>query len=1468
MVASTEPGTGTVELMDNNVAPGEMVKTPTSDLRVVVPASLELNCLPHKSWTVMEGTDITITVTVLDADNNIIHSSDNLRMEVSVDSQYMQVTERLSNGSLISGVPLKPGTVEVTAKLLGAGSCDLSSAVTVTARLEIVPRLSLQPQETFLPWDPLTLTDHLVKHRLVGGVKGGVAWSTTNSSLATTTQGGVTTVSGADLGESLVVAQLTRHKHCQAVARVEVVPATGLKLMESEQEFLVGESLQVPVQMTFSDGAVSACSLPLQLVHTEPLFTASLGPGEEGCASVAVTSEKVSHSKLTVTWSYPSLTGQRVTLTDSKYLATFQPLRPVWPASGETVLGVGTEREVEWVGGPLPWPLQPSSHYAQVRTGDQSVLTTARVSSSRGYVWRVECLTAGETELVLTVGNSPSSSLPSPVSVSSSVKVTCSVPHTISISPVIPGPDLPTIPPCPVQARQGRLAAQAYRDLRLAVSIKDRDSREIDSVKGVKVEWKVSDSSLGQVEGEGVLQDRDNSPHQILTVRNKAGAVDITATISRQGGLLGSSSHSDTAKINLVEDARVSPSNLDLFVLEAGTAGASHGSGYFTVISERKVVTASYSSSNSSITISPVTTGQASLQLVDLCLSARTEARLQVSVAGVDRVVLHNDDKVQLGETITASVKMMDSSGRSLPLSALEHVEVGVKSDVSLVRVEEGKGPEFGVTGLSLGQVQLTGSVSYSGRELSSPPQSVTVFPPLLLEPRNISLIIGASFQFTHTGGPSDCSITFTVADVGLAKTSQEALVTSLALGSTRLTATAVDSEGKVFSSDTVEVHIRPLTSVQLMVPSTTVMADTRLPVYLYGQDQDMNVYSYGSSLPLLHIDWSVSLSPRPGLSSPLAPLGHALVSDNSGVVVFSASSPGRYTVKATVTITSRMEEPGQYQLDRDKSLTVSTTITVIESLRITNLEEEAAGGRLLLSPRSKFQLRSNKAAVYSVQDSSLVTVSQAGLVKSSSRTGSTLVTAKTEQEEVAVVVEVRQVDYLLVEARSGGDKWVGDQLETVPRGGKLELVVSRHDKFGREFDDSAGELSHRPSRFDLVKLTGQTGTTVGPGWTVVRLWDKSGEEAWLNLRVGEAVQGLTSLTVGDVADYDSHVVGEGRWESDSSILDIETGTGVVVARRAGTARVRFVTTSGESVFSRQVTVGRSDQVTVETSKVISGDGARSVVKVVLGNGNKNSNLRSEGSVSLPSLSLSSPPFSCEASWDLEVSLASLFSVSSEWTGDSWACVFTRLSPAPPVPATISLTVLGTSHSLRFLPAISVSQTSLEVGETGSVIRVSGDPAVLDLLQTRHSEGLQLGTAWLEGEELHLPVSLTANHYAGHPTVTLSVPASGQSITVTVLPTISSTCGPPTGFLSALAANLIKYYQTVISIVLAALLAVYITKTQLSKTSLASKPAPSSTTAPTAPQSPEKVGDTSQNASSPYLWTVDPNPIYGSPIYR
>ena len=129
---------------------------------------------------------------------------------------------------------------------------------------------------------------------------------------------------------------------------------------------------------------------------------------------------------------------------------------------------------------------------------------------------------------------------------------------------------------------------------------------------------------------------------------------------------------------------------------------------------------------------------------------------------------------------------------------------------------------------------------------------------------------------------------------------------------------------------------------------------------------------------------------------------------------------------------------------------------------------------------------------------------------------------------------------------------------------------------------------------------------------------------------------------------------------------------------------------------------------------------------------------------------------------------------------------------------------------------------TLELGVDGGVIRVTGHSSVLDMLETRHSEGLELGSPWLEAEgELHIPVYLSLSQYTSSPSVSVSVPATGQSVSVSIIPLVSS-CKTNTGFISAMFGELLAYYQTVICIIIVSVITAYVTKSQFSKTQVMS----------------------------------------------
>ena len=100
-----------------------------------------------------------------------------------------------------------------------------------------------------------------------------------------------------------------------------------------------------------------------------------------------------------------------------------------------------------------------------------------------------------------------------------------------------------------------------------------------------------------------------------------------------------------------------------------------------------------------------------------------------------------------------------------------------------------------------MGLTSLTASASYSGHTISSNPAQVTVYPPLSVSPRNISLIIGATFQFVATGGPLDCTVVWKIGSLDIASSSQEGIVTAGTIGATTLTAKAVskgDQKGEI----------------------------------------------------------------------------------------------------------------------------------------------------------------------------------------------------------------------------------------------------------------------------------------------------------------------------------------------------------------------------------------------------------------------------------------------------------------------------------------------------------------------------------------------------------------------------------------------------------------------------------------------------------------------------------------------
>ena len=597
------------------------------------------------------------------------------------------------------------------------------------------------------------------------------------------------------------------------------------------------------------------------------------------------------------------------------------------------------------------------------------------------------------------------------------------------------------------------------------------------------------------------------------------------------------------------------------------------------------------------------------------------------------------------------------------------------------------------------------------------------------------------------------------------------------------------------------------------MAPTLTLLQGNILPLYLYGQDDDMNVYSYGSASPLLNIDWSLSgAGSIKDIESPLAGTGHSLISDNAGVVIFKGNALGKTTVSVTVSISQPIGAAGQHQLERDRSLTTAVTITVTSPLELLG-EESVVASSILLAPSQSHQLRTNRAATWT-SSSTLISVTKSGLITSGASLGSAILkglsTEGGREEELAVKVEVRKVAYLALRGKSRG--WEGASLESLPRGVVSGITVTRHDIWGRQFvETSKLSTGHRPSRFDLIRVArggeGLEGKAIARGWTVVRV--KEGvKDCWLVARVGEGISGPSSLNPGDVASFVSPFT-SGSWTSEpKGIVKVDSKTGEVVALGAGQARLQYDLGTG-GVLSRLVSVQGEESAALCSSSSPILASATSVVCLLLG-GSRSSNLVSSAEVVKPDLDPKSV-FTCEAEWASgEGGLSSVWSVSPSWVEGGWACVFTpRGGEAPYEPRKISLSVEGSAMEVQYLPSITLVQERIEVGLEGGEVKLVAHPSLLPDVQVVGSEGVDVGVLGLTEGQLVLPVHLTLPHYLHNPTVTFNHPPSGQVsekggalmfsffqvVTATLLPLLSSCPANHSGIISAIFGSLLVYWQ-------------------------------------------------------------------------
>lgn len=113
----------------------------------------------------------------------------------------------------------------------------------------------------------------------------------------------------------------------------------------------------------------------------------------------------------------------------------------------------------------------------------------------------------------------------------------------------------------------------------------------------------------------------------------------------------------------------------------------------------------------------------------------------------ISRIQLQVADKVELGSSVPLTVQMYDSSDNLLAAEDLHSVQLEPILGSSIVRIKSVGPLDFLLEGIALGETTI--AVKAANRE--SPIVGLQVFPPLRISPRNLTLVVGATFQVVST---------------------------------------------------------------------------------------------------------------------------------------------------------------------------------------------------------------------------------------------------------------------------------------------------------------------------------------------------------------------------------------------------------------------------------------------------------------------------------------------------------------------------------------------------------------------------------------------------------------------------------------------------------------------------------------------------------------------------------------------
>ncbi|KAM8829564.1 nuclear pore membrane glycoprotein 210 isoform 1-T1 [Synchiropus picturatus] len=1203
-------------------------RLPNSTLYVVEPAYLAFQIHPGDSWVLETGRQYKIGIEVFDKSGNKIFLADNVRITAVFPGEYFQVLESSVNGSyhlvraLTHGLTLIEATLKAVVDEKG-NVFPLANPVHNEQDVEMYDPIVLSPSNLTFPWHPrVGAYQYTIK---ASGGSGNFSWSSSNTTVATVTVKGVmTTVS--DIGVSVVYAHDLRNPLHYGQMKVYVVEPISMDFSPCQVEAVVGKVLDLPIKILGlleeeKEGRVmlTDCSnfdlqVEADVQGVFEILPERLTPGRGHCSGIRA--KALAPGSIVLTVSY---THGNIHLVAKITIAAYLPLRAVDPVT-VAVVTLGSTKDLVFENGPRPWVLASSTFFCNFVGHDEPFVSVEWISrSSHNYnqvSLRATCKALGEQNVIVNMGNKPSLTNPYPAEEEAEVLVICAPPSRFALVPVYSSPQLDLS--CPLLQQNRRVVPVSnYRNPLLDLAAFDEQGRKFDNFSSLSLLWETNKNNLASFDPaspmelhlvKDELKQKKLHGRRTVLVYHQTGLAEVSVkavgyqaahltaaqVISKNNPLTPISA---TLELMLVEDVKVSPASVTIYnhpdVRTLLTLN--EGSGYFFVnTSSRGIASVIHQEAKGTVQVAPTSPGEVKVMVHDLCLANLAPAKTTVQVSDILEVNVRVVDKVEIGQTVKAYVRVLTANKKPFPASVFQYMDLKLQASSTIVTLTmlsdstESDTAVFQVKGVAIGLTVLSASVvNKSGKRIPSLPQQFEVFPQFKLIPRRMTLLIGAMMQITSEGGPQPLSnIHFSISNEKIAHVNNVGHVRGVNIGNVSVTGVvrAVDAEtGNLVdvSQDTVEVEVVRLVSIRIRAPITRIKTGAKMPVYVMGLTSSQTPFSFGSALPGLVFHWSTTKRDILDVQSRHSEVNVELPSEYNFGMVVTGQTRGRTGLKVVLKAVNPMA--GQL-IDDLPELKDEIQIQVYDKLHVLNPQVEA--DEILMAPNSILKLKTSRDDVgmlsyrmLNCADQIVVAqVDSKGVLSSGASTGisSLLVTSQESfgvNQTLILAVKVMPVSYVRFSTSPIVYTATKESQTAFPVGAVLTFNVHSHGSTGETLHSSNSDLRFSTNRDDLVQVVpgprNQTLTirTVNVGLTLLAVWDNenAGVADFIPLPVAQAIDPAEAerLVVGDVVCFTTPLMGQegahGTWSSsDNGVLQVDPKSGAAVARNFGSVSVYY----------------------------------------------------------------------------------------------------------------------------------------------------------------------------------------------------------------------------------------------------------------------------------------------------------------------